>query len=187
MVIYPTKILREKMPEVSRVDKKLVDNIGQMSRFLKGAENGAGLAAPQMGIKQRFFVLKDHEGRGKISVFINPKVEKTYGAEVFPEMVSRDGERQDFLEGCLSFPDYWGTVKRFLKIDAVWQDEIGGQLVARKKKLEGFDAVVFQHELDHLNGVLFVDRVKTDKGKFYKWLGGKMIKWDVDEVIKGKV
>ena len=97
-------------------------------------------------------------------------------------MIIDEKNDEDFLEGCLSFPQFFGTVKRYLRIKLVWQEIIDGKLVKKKQKIEGFEAVVLQHEIDHLNGVLFVDHVKEDKGKFYKMIEGKLVKWDLDKI-----
>ena len=89
-----------------------------------------------------------------------------------------------FLEGCLSFPGFFGRVKRWLSIRAIWQEVKGDKLVKKEESLSGFEAVVWQHERDHLDGVMFVDRVKKDKGKFFKWENGQMIKTKVANLLK---
>lgn len=173
IVIYPAKILRQKTEKVEVVDKEMLREINDLKKILKNEENGAGLAAPQIGVNKRFFGGKGFDK--DISVFVNPKIEKSYGERVFPKIVSEDKKEEDFLEGCLSFPKYFGTVKRFLEIDVSW-DEIDPKkhLTRKKRKLVGFEAILWQHESDHLDGIVFVDHVKTDKGKFFKEVNGKM-------------
>jgi peptide deformylase len=175
IVIYPAKILRQKPEKLEIVDKQLLEEIGDLKKILEGGENAAGLAATQIGVNKRFFGSKELSD-GKARIYINPKVEKNYGEKVFPKIVRDDKKEEDFLEGCLSFPGYFGTVKRFLEIDVSW-DEINLKkqgLIRRKKKLGGFEAIVWQHENDHLDGIVFVDHVKKDKGKFFKEVNGEM-------------
>jgi len=78
--------------------------------------------------------------------------------------VDPDGQREDFYEGCLSFPDLYGTVKRWLKIKVSCKTlNQKGKLEAKEEVLEDLWAIVFQHELDHLNGKLFVDHLSPIK------------------------
>ena len=102
--------------------------------------NGIGLAAPQVGVLKRLFIMGNEE---KLYVCINP------------EVISGEEEERG-LEGCLSFPDLWMNVKRYKKIKVKYQT-ISGQIV--ESELSGLTARVFQHELDHLNGVCFDTRV----------------------------
>src|SRR5690606_20512489 len=111
---------------------------------------GLGLAAPQIGVLQRIVVVgfdrsdRYPELQGKIEkqVLINPEIEVL------------DGEKKGFWEGCLSVPDMRGFVERTRKIRMKWYDE---NEEAHDQIIEGFDAVVYQHECDHLDGVLYVD------------------------------
>lgn len=183
IVIYPNKLLRKKTEEIKKLDKQAKEDIDTLVKVLANCEDGAGLAGPQVGILKRFLGLKDRLSK-KVTVYINPKITKTYGKKEFLVM-EKEGGNEDFLEGCLSFPNYFGTVKRFFEIDLSWQ-EIGrnGLKPFCTKKLTGLEAVVIQHEIDHLDGVLFVDHVKEDGGKFYKLVGNELIAWNVDEIIK---
>lgn len=183
IVLYPAKILRQKTEEVKTVDKELLSEIEDLKKILKNGENAAGLAAVQIGLTKRFFGSKEL-GKGEVLVFINPKIEKSYGEKVYPKLVGEDKKEEDFLEGCLSFPGFFGTVKRFLKIDVSWQEIEKGKLVNKSKSLGGFEAIVWQHESDHLEGVVFIDHIKRDGGKFYKDVGGKMEKWNLFETFK---
>lgn len=164
------------------VDRGLLAEIADLKRLLGSNENGAGLAATQIGVARRFFGLKNRDNQ-EVRIFINPKVEKTYGERVYPWIVKEGGKKEQFLEGCLSFPDYYGTIRRYLKIDASWQEIDGEKLVSKSGTLGGLEAIVFQHEADHLDGVLFVDHIRRDRGKFYKWVGEEKIEWKVEEVI----
>lgn len=181
IVVYPNDVLRVKTQEIKEADNKLIKETEELKKKLDKCDNGAGLAASQIGIAKRFFAEKDIKNK-EIKVFINPKIDRFYGEKSYSKIVGENGKEEDFLEGCLSFPDFYGTVKRYLKIDASWQELEGKKLVHKKSRFEGFEAIVFQHEFDHLNGVLFVDHIKRDGGKFYKWNGKEMIKWNLEKV-----
>lgn len=190
---YPAKILREVLPVVAAVDKKLLEDIADLSEILEESENGAGLSANQIGSRKRFFGLKNGQTK-KVDIFINPKIAKSFDEKVYPMIIREEpaaaealAGKDDFLEGCLSFPDFFGQVKRYLKIEAEWEEFEDGKLVKKTKTMNGFEAIVFQHEADHLDGILFVDHIKRDGGKFYKWAAKEKILWSVDKVIEGKL
>lgn len=138
IVTYPDPILRQQAKAVSKPDdatKKLVEEmIATMRR-----ENGLGLAANQVGALQKVVVYDDGTGLG---ILINPKI------------VSASGE-QVGVEGCLSVPGLQGEVKRASSVE-VRATDLNGKPI--KIKAEGLLARIFQHELDHLNGKLFIDR-----------------------------
>ena len=109
IVMYPNEVLRKKVPAVKSVAEILTD-VADLKEVLETSENGAGLASTQLGIEKRFFGLKNGK---KVIVLINPQILGVYGQKVYPVMVGdKDEKEQDFLEGCLSFPDLYGTVKR---------------------------------------------------------------------------
>jgi len=180
IVLYPNEILRKKVSDVTEIDKITDKEIKELKKLLADGENAAGLAAPQIGVSKNFFGMKID---GEVKVYFNPKLIKTWGERVYPKIVNKNAQDEDFLEGCLSFPDYFGTVKRWLKIEVEWQELIGQKFVTKRKELEGFSAIVWQHESDHLVGKLFVDYIKKEGGKFYKWNGKEMIKADIKKVI----
>ena len=141
------EILRKKAKEVavSKIkSKEIQDLLKEMIEVLKGEEIGVGLAASQVGIDKQIFILKDPK-KNNYSVFINPKIIK----------LSREGRLMS--EGCLSVRDYWGKVKRAAKVLVVSFDGKGDKF---EKNFSGLAAQIFQHEVDHLNGVLFVDKAK---------------------------
>jgi len=188
ILTYPNKTLRKVSDEIKQIDNTFLSQIEMLKDELSKGENAAGLAAPQIGISKRFFGIKKSDK--KVEVYINPKIVKTFGEKVYPIIVKetpasvsqkRDsGEaREDFLEGCLSVPEYFGTVKRYLKIEIQWQKLIGNKFVSKKQKLSGFEAIVWQHEFDHLDGILFIDHVKKEGGKFYKWNGKEMVRAEI--------
>ena len=145
IVTYPDPVLRQQAKAVSKLDagtRKLVeDMIATLRR-----ENGLGLAANQVGSLQKVFIYDDGTGLG---ILINPKI------------VSASGE-QIGVEGCLSVPGLQGEVKRASFIE-IRGNDLNGKLV--KVKAEGLLARIFQHELDHLNGTLFIDR--ADPGSLH--------------------
>ncbi len=113
--------------------------------------NGVGLAAPQVHISQRLVLvggLEDGEGAGKVLVLINPEIRPT------------TAETLGMFEGCLSVPGLRGYVERPAAVDVKAYDEKGRRV---SFSLEGFPAVVVQHEADHLDGVLYVDRLKDPR------------------------
>lgn len=131
-------VLREKCVEIKSFDKKLADLLADMKDTVR-AEHGAGLAAPQIGLNLRVVVIDVEEG---------------YFELINPVIVSQKGE-QCGPEGCLSVKGKQGTVKRPYIVKAEYRDRNG-----RKHKLtaEGFFARAVCHELDHLDGVLYIDK-----------------------------
>ena len=116
--MFPHPVLRRKVAEVKKLDKKTLSEINKLKEILQKSENGAGLAATQIGVSKSFLGMKERNG---VRVLINPKLVAYFGEKVYPKMVDEKGQESDFLEGCLSFPDLYGTVKRYLKIEAQWR------------------------------------------------------------------
>lgn len=183
IVTYPNEVLRKKVSDVTEINKTTAKEIEDLKKLLVEGENAAGLAAPQIGVSKNFFGIKID---GEVKVYFNPKLLKTLGERVYPKIVNKNVQDEDFLEGCLSFPDYFGTVKRWLKIEVEWQELFEEKFVSKRKELEGFEAIVWQHESDHLLGKLFVDYIKKEGGKFYKWNGKEMVKADIDEILNAR-
>jgi peptide deformylase len=179
IVVYPNEILRQETGELREMDKITKKEILDLKKMLEKGENAAGLAATQIGISKRFFGIKDN---GVVEIYINPKLLKTFRKRVYPKIISKDKKSEDFLEGCLSFPGLFGTVKRYLKIEVEWQEWNGKKFLTKKQILEGFPAIVWQHESDHLWGKLFVDYIKKEGGRLYKQVGNEMIETDIDKI-----
>ena len=163
IVVYPEPILREKCLAVTSWEKNEEETKKELLQALEKSKIGIGLAAPQIGEKERIFVIKGvhpfHHGR----VLVNPEIVDNFDEEkVYPLMENEEGNREEFLEGCLSFPDIYGPVKRWLRIKARWYEPRQGELVETEAVLEGLGAIVFQHELDHLEGILFIDHLKEE-------------------------
>lgn len=160
IITTPNPILREKATEILNVDKKVVQLINDLKDTLASAENpkGIGLSAPQIGVSKKVLVIKIHN---KAVPIINPKI--TYlSKETLSQKLPKE---KKYLEGCLSVPGYWGFVDRPWKIKTQYQN-LKGQLI--KQEFAGKEAALFQHEYDHLEGVLFIDRILQQKGKIYK-------------------
>jgi peptide deformylase len=139
----PNEILRRSADEidVEEIQEPQIQSlIDDMIETMKLAD-GIGLAGPQIGENMRLFIgCLDNN----LEVFINPEIRRS------------SFRKTDSEEGCLSLPDVWGIVRRHRSVRVSYFDRSGCK---QKKKLKGLDAIVFQHELDHLNGVLFVDKI----------------------------
>jgi peptide deformylase len=182
--MYPDKILRANTVEIKSVNAKLETDVGELKATLTKEKNhAAGLAAVQIGLNRRFFGLIMGEKR-ELSVYINPRIEKTFGQKSRPIMTYDDGGKEDFLEGCLSFPGLFGTVKRYLQIEAVWDEIRDGKLISNNRIMEGLEAIAYQHELDHLNGVLFIDHILEEGGELYEWANNRKKKVDINRVVE---
>ncbi|UCD15346.1 MAG: peptide deformylase [Candidatus Omnitrophota bacterium] len=136
---WPESILRKKCKEVKIVDERIEQLFEQMVLLMR-ANKGIGLAANQVGLDLRLVVIETQTGILKL---VNPRIVKTEG-------------RIDFIEGCLSFPGIELKIKRARRVRVSALNEKG---VALDYQAEGMLAVVFQHEVDHINGIPFIDRV----------------------------
>lgn len=134
---------------------------------------GVGLAAPQVGKSFRIFIAKPTD-ESKILIFINPEiVQRSPEQSYVKRPASPQGEPKKKiskkasmkLEGCLSLPNIWGPVLRASSLTLSFLDEKG---IHHEKKFTDFMATIVQHEVDHLNGVLFPKRVLEQKGILYK-------------------
>jgi peptide deformylase len=145
----PDSRLKAVSAEVAKVDAKIRALIADMTDSMYAA-NGIGLAAVQIGEPLRVIVmdLEQREGPRKTRVFINPKI--LWASE----------EMATFEEGCLSVPDIWDDVERPAKIRAEYLDESGA---LRTLEAEGLLATCLQHEMDHLEGILFLDHLSKLK------------------------
>ncbi|PLX94290.1 MAG: peptide deformylase [Desulfuromonas sp.] len=151
---YPDPVLKKMAVPVDCFDDKLRQLAADMAETMYAAP-GVGLAAPQVGVSQRLIVL-DCSGKEE---------EPQLVTAVNPRIVSREGELCD-EEGCLSVPGYYARVDRAAKVVVDFLDLDGK---AQQIECEGLWAVAFQHELDHLDGILFVDHLSPlKKGLFRK-------------------
>lgn len=164
--------LREKTKSVTRLDKKVLQIIRDMEETLKVQTDpeGVGIAAPQVGLPLKLFILNH---RGKHLVVANPEIKKISKKTNDPEKeVGKDGENQYIMEGCLSLPHFYGPVKRSWEIEVCYDtpEETDGKwlLVKKNEKFKGFIAQIIQHEIDHLNGKLFIDRLFEQNRSLYQ-------------------
>lgn len=155
VVKAPDPRLKVQTKRVKKINPALLSTLKEMIKLTKTFNDpeGVGLASTQVGLNEAFFVAKN--GPKFLSV-INPKI------------LSNGKRTKNYFEGCLSTPNIWGEVKRFTNIKVSYQDTDGKTITVT---LKGILAWIFQHEIDHLNGVLFQDRVLEQKGKFYKFTG----------------
>lgn len=150
---YPDPLLSEISLPIAEFDAELRTLAANMVETMYAAP-GVGLAAPQVGILRRIVVID-----------CGSKEEPQLIVAVNPEIVDRDGESCE-EEGCLSVPEYYASVKRSAWVRARWQNLDGK---TAELETDGLLAVCFQHEIDHLDGKLFVDRLSSlKKGMFRK-------------------
>ncbi len=156
-VPYPT--LRQVAKEIGKITKETRQLADELWYALTHSKvEGVGIAAPQIGVSERMFILR--EGKENYEVYINPTI--VLASETLTTGFTRKGDT--FLEGCLSIPNIYGVVIRPDSVEVEYMDLKGKK--HRRKMKEPFSRY-FQHELDHLNGVLFTDHVLAQKGKLY--------------------
>ena len=140
IVKYPATILKKQAIEVREITPNLLSLISQMEVAMK-KNRGIGLAAPQIGVSKRIIVVKD---KGKSQVFLNPKL----------RLKSKKQEIDE--EGCLSLPGLFLSIKRAESIRLSCNTKAGKPVIIEAK---GLASRIFQHELDHLEGKLIIDRI----------------------------
>ena len=141
-------VLRQKSKKIHRFDgstKQLIEDLIETVRDV----GGSGLAAPQIGVPLRAFVSNIED---RLQVVINP------------EIIDRSEDEIEDNEGCLSIPGWWGPVKRHARVTVRGLSRTGKPI---KIKAEALEARCFQHEVDHLDGILYIDRVE-DRSKLFK-------------------
>ncbi len=161
IITIPNPLLRQKSQRIGHIDASIEELARQMMSATldweaqREHEFGAALAAVQIGQMYRVVVVR-HD--------FDDKANKEFGVFINPEIVKYEGQPAEELEGCLSVKDLYGAVKRYpkVKVKALNLDGRPVRLTAT-----GFLARVFQHEIDHTNGIVFVDRV-DDPRKLYR-------------------
>ncbi|MDX9741956.1 MAG: peptide deformylase [Gammaproteobacteria bacterium] len=154
LLVYPDTRLRRVAEPVDRFDEALRAFVGALEETMRAGPAAVGIAAPQVGCARRI-VIVDASSRPKVRhhgrlVLVNPRITAREDA-----IVAR--------EGCLSVPDYTGNVERAGRIVLEAHDEYGEE---RRYEMEGFEARVAQHEIDHLDGFLFIDRLVSRRDLF---------------------
>jgi peptide deformylase len=161
---YPDPVLRKKTVKVTAVDEELTKLVEDMADTMYDAP-GIGLAAPQIGRSVKLIV---------VDTTVQIDGEKEYMSMVNPEIIAHEGIQLD-EEGCLSVPELTANVKRYKRITVSYQNLEGH---TQEFSSEGRFSVVLQHEIDHLNGILFLDHLSSLKRGLYK---KKVKKWLADK------
>ncbi|HSX33876.1 MAG TPA: peptide deformylase [Candidatus Saccharimonadales bacterium] len=179
IITLPNGHLRERSKKVGLVSPEISQLIADMKiatldwEANREHEVGVALAAVQVDQLLRIIVIRndfDNKEDKSFSVFINPVITKYEGA------IEED------YEGCLSVPDIYGKVPRYHRVRIKALDESGREV---RLSAEGFLARVFQHEVDHTNGVVFIDHIKDSPDAFYKLdASGNLLKLDYETDIK---
>lgn len=152
-------ILRKVSKPVGTIDKKvkvLIQDLKDTLAVQKDPE-GVGLAAPQIGVNLRVFVV---DFKNLKRIVINPEV-----LEIKNQVKEIKKKKSEILEGCLSLPHYYGPLTRDSYVKLKYLDENGKEI---EEEFNDFNAQIILHEIDHLNGFLFVDRLLEQKKKLYK-------------------
>ena len=157
ILVYPDPILKQISTEVIEIDEKLDEDLRDLEETLDASPGCVGIAAPQIGVLKRVVLIdasrnrKPVENHGRL-LLINPKVIESEGA-----ILGR--------EGCLSLPHLTANVTRAEKIKVEYEDRSGQKTVLESKD---FEARVILHEMDHLDGLLFLDRVSSLKTDVFR-------------------
>ena len=170
--------LRKRSRPAGNVNRRIKQLVQDLKDTLNAHANGIGLAAPQINVHSRVVVVRlGGEQDGSEESAPGPPI-----ALIDPEIVEAGREERDF-DGCLSFPGLYGETVRPHYLRVTGLDEAGRPF---DRVLEGFDAVVVHHELDHLDGVLFVDRVEdiADLYRLREDEHGKLVRVPLSAMLK---
>lgn len=164
----PSHKLRVKTKPVKKITSELLNTARKMIKLTESFKDpeGVGLSSTQIGREENFFVVK--LGNKFIIVF-NAKI------------TAQSKKQKMFFEGCLSIPDYYGEVKRPISVTVSYQDKTGQQIT---KRLNGANSWIFQHEVDHINGRLFMDLVLEQKSRVFKAVGKDQAGDEIFEEVK---
>jgi len=158
ILIYPHPLLKTVCRPVATMNDDISALIGDLVDTMAAGPGSVGVAAPQIGVTLRVCVVDvsaSRQGRDNnhgLLVLVNPEIAHREGAAIM-------------REGCMSVPDYTGDVERAVSIVVQFQDERGKQ---REIEANGFEAVAIQHEMDHLDGLLFLDRIASLKTGLFR-------------------
>ena len=155
-------ILRKISKPVGTIDKKVKQLIQDLKDTLavQNDPEGVGLAAPQIGVNLRVFAV---DFKNLKRIVINPEIVEIRNQKL--EISKTKNKKNEILEGCLSLPHYYGPLNRKNYIKLKYLDENGKEVI---EEFRDFNAQIILHEIDHLNGFLFVDRLLEQKKKLYK-------------------
>jgi peptide deformylase len=158
ILLYPHPLLKKVCHPVAAIDREIASLVGDLVDTMHDGPGSVGVAAPQIGVTLRVCVVDVSASRqGK---------DNNHGLLVLinPEIIGRDGAAI-MREGCMSIPDYTGDVERATVITVRFTDAAGDR---REITAAGFEAVAIQHEMDHLDGVLFLDRISSLKTGLFR-------------------
>ena len=189
VLLVPNLVLRTPAKLVAAIDKRVLDIIKDMEKTLLAAKSpaGVGLAAPQIGILLRLFLIRPLPDK-TITLFINPEIIK------YSQKTQSPSKNRGTYEGCLSLPGHYAPVTRSISVTVKYQTQVQDRsqsllakspqapaedlrsqqdageirLVEKTETFSGFPAHIIQHEMDHLNGILFIDRVLEQNAKLFK-------------------
>ncbi len=179
IISLPNQHLRERSKRVGFISdevKKIIEDMKAATLDWEASrehEVGVALAAIQVDIPLRIVVIRND---------FDNKSDKTFSVFINPEIAKYEGELVDDYEGCLSVPDVYGLVPRHSKVRIKALNE-EGRLI--RLTVEGFLARVFQHEIDHTNGIVYIDHIKDNPEAFYRLQeDGHLKKLDYDKDIR---
>jgi peptide deformylase len=190
IITVPNQTLTSTVEKVVKFDNKLRQLIINMEKILVAQTDppGVGLAANQVSVNLSLFIIKPSQ-KAKTKVFINPKIVKkienigkqfiaTKNKGVINHATTKKSKskKRIKLEGCLSIPRIWGPVKRADKILLEYQTADGDR---KTNWFSGFEAMIIQHEMDHLNGILFTQRAVEQRGQLYREEKGELTKFEL--------
>ena len=156
--VYPDPVLKQVAEPVEAIDDQAIATVTDLVDTMYEAGHSVGVAAPQIGVSLRIVVVDvSHSKLGR---------ENNHGLleMINPEVIEKTGSKT-MREGCMSVPDYTGNVTRAEQIVVEFLDRTGR---LRFVEASGFEAVAIQHEIDHLDGLLFLDRVSSLKTDLYR-------------------
>lgn len=160
----PHPFLNHKAKALQAWDKKTAKEVKEMAEILKRTidPKGVGLAATQVGLDKRLFILLDEE-KQTTRTFVNPEI-LIQGKKMLSQVYRIKKDR--WLEGCLSIPKIWGFVDRPYEITLQYQE--GERLNKVVETFTDVQAAYVQHEIDHLDGILFTDRIRQQNGQLLR-------------------
>ncbi len=184
VITAPHPTLRKVAKPVNKVDKKLLQNIKLLidSLILEKDPEGVGLAFPQINKSISGFAYRPDKNKkkaGSVQVFFNPKII----AHSNDLVLGRKPKKPD-LEGCLSVPRFFGAVPRWSWVEMEYQIVEDSKLVTHKQLFKDYKARIVQHEIDHLNGILFTDHVLKHNLPIYLVENDQLIPFEDKELLK---
>ena len=179
IITLPNRKLRQRSKKIGLVSKDVAQLIADMETATldwedsRAHEVGVALAAVQIGSMVRVIVIRNN---------FDDKTDRTFQVFINPEITKFEGKLVEDYEGCLSIKNVYGRVKRYEKVRVKALDQNGRPI---RLTAVGFLARVFQHEIDHTNGIVFVDHIKEDQSAFfYLDVSGRLEPLDYDTEVQ---